>query len=180
MTESRASLCLCILLWAPRSTGLSTSWWDTHLVSAVALWEELTRGAEQGGRVGGQSRRRSDARVWFSSFPEARRNGGSVSLSLAAPLSLTGPFLLSPSPDSAHGSLSSSRWASAGWRWGSSSCMGPTSSKQETGEQNRSLADSVPTTLGLTPTLPPLFFLPSILPTHSLELCSLLDLVPLT
>lgn len=56
--------------------------------------------------------------------------------------------------------------------------MGPTSSKQETGEQNHSLADSVPTTLGLTPTLLPLFFLPSILPTHSLELGSLLDLVP--
>lgn len=57
--------------------------------------------------------------------------------------------------------------------------MGPTSSKQETGEQNRSLADSVPTTLGLTPTLPPLLFLLSILPTH-LYLYSFLDLVPLT
>lgn len=63
MTESRASLCLCILLRAPRSTGLSTSWWDTHLVSAVALWEELTRG----GRAGGQSRRTEQEAVRRSS-----------------------------------------------------------------------------------------------------------------
>lgn len=127
----------------------------------------------------GQSRRWSDPEVWFSSFPAAGRNVDSVSLSLAAPAVPDWSFPALPSPDSAHGSLSSSRWASAGWRWGSSSCMGPTSSKQETGEQNRSLADSVPTTLGLTPTLPPLLFLRSILPTH-LYLYSFLDLVPLT
>lgn len=50
------------------------------------LWEELTSRGRAGG---GQIHR------FGSSFPEAGRNVDSVSRSLAAPLSVTGPFLLS-------------------------------------------------------------------------------------
>lgn len=92
---------------------------------------------------------------------EAQGGGADGDVMSSAPLTevLSRPAL-SPPDSAAGGSLTLPVWLPPGWGWGSSSCTGdPASSKQETGEQNRSgphMPHSRPSSsLPSPPSLPP-------------------------